>query len=173
MAKQAAQEKKEVPALHPVFKIDNSTNAQLLSGVESRFSNITLNFQGKERAFIADETPADNLHPETVMIVYAAVLAMSSATSGSGDGAVVWLAENMNHPRVASVLQDGNEIAFEVKSSRTGIAGYRYPTSTIREVVEALTPVLESSIKEFGYPKAEPRGKKEKQEDFEVDWDVI
>lgn len=178
MAKQVQQvnkkqeEKAEVPALPPVFYIDNSRNIQLENGVESRYPNVSIKYNGKTIPFVVAGTPVPKMHPDTKALVYACVLAMASATSKGGDGAMVWLYENLNHPRVASLLREGNEIAFEVGSSRTGIAGYRYPTSAIRAAVEALAPALESSIREFGYPAAQTRGGGEKQPDFEVDWDL-
>lgn len=166
------EEKVEVSPLPPVFYIDNSRNIQLENGVESRYPNVSIKYNGKVIPFVVQGTPVPKMHPDTKALVYACVLAMASATSKGGDGAMVWLYENLKHPRVASLLRDGNEIAFEVGSSRTGIAGYRYPASAIRAAVEALAPALENSIKEFGYPAAATRGGNEKQQDFEVDWDL-
>ncbi len=166
-----AKENKEVKLPAP-FLVTGRTNTQLRNGIESRFKDITVKLGDRELPFLVDSKHAGNTPDETRDLVYAAVLAVTSATSGGGDGAVIYLDEFKNHPKVEKLFSKDTEIVFTLSSSRTGLAGYRYSGPTIKTVVTALAPVFNSGITEFGYPRPITRGSKAVEEEVDIDFDL-
>lgn len=172
---------KKVRPLGAVYNTRKSTNAMLQTGVSKRFPNITLFFADKnapggvqEVDILKDGEEGGKYNSDTVMAVLAITYAMSSRTSGGGDGALLWLHENIGHPRVAGLLKDDNKLRYEVASDRTGANQYEFTGKQIKDVVMALAPAVAYSVKEFGVPAPATRGPSAAiQEDEEVEWDVL
>lgn len=166
-----AQKKKEVRPLTPVIEVQGSTNAQLVSSTEKRFPHISVKMGDKTFVFLDNKERQGDTYDELRALVYAAIKALNSAGSREGDGAILYIHENINHPQVARLLKNDVELVYTIGSDRTGVAGYRVPGPAIKAVVEALAPIIENSVKEFGYPRPQARGKKEVEaENIEVDF---
>lgn len=165
-----AKAKEEVRPLGNVYDVQGGSNLQLGQAVEKRFSDITVTMGDSEFVFLHDGEH-QGVAPDALRnLVYAAIMAVNSPGNKTGDGAILYLHENRDHPQVAKLLQAGSELAYTISSDRTGVAGYRVPGPAILAIVEALAPVIENSIKEFGWPRVQSRGKKEAKEEVAIDF---
>jgi hypothetical protein len=163
--------KKEVQALRSPFVADGSANAQLQGGVERRFDQIIVKMGDQEMTFLDGGEHAGVTSDETRMLVYATVMALNSPGSKGGDGGLLYLAENIEHPKVKKLLDQKSDLVFTIKSDRSGVAGYRFNGSTIRSIVDAYAPAISESIREFGFPRPSTRGGKKEVEEVAVDFD--
>lgn len=170
-AQKAPAPKAEVRPLTNPINVTGGQNLQLLQSITRRFQDVVVTMDGKELPFLREGKEGGVVNPETRSLVYAAVSALNSVGSKGGDGAILWLSENLDHPKVKRLMSPDASIYFTVGSDRTGVAGYRFNGAQIKALVQTYAEAISASIREFGFPRPATRGKKEVAAPIAVDFD--